>query len=341
MDFSYRLVNWYRQNARILPWRETKNPYFIWLSEIILQQTRVAQGEAYYQKFILTFPTVDSLANAEEQEVMLLWQGLGYYSRARNLHHAAKYVRDECGGIFPSTFIELKKMKGVGDYSAAAIASFAFNLSHAVVDGNVYRVLSRVFGADIAIDSMQGIKYFTRLANELIDENAPAIHNQAIMEFGALHCVPKNPDCMSCVFKDSCCAFLTDQVDSLPFKSKKITVRNRYLNYFFIENANSSTFVRKRVGKDIWMHLYEFPLLESEEMLGSSAVLEYCNDVFGIVQLQQPYEIKHILSHQHLFTRIFRIQCSIEKLPGFEKIEMNNLSNYPLPRLLDRYLEIQ
>jgi A/G-specific adenine glycosylase len=341
MDFSYRLVNWYRQKARILPWRETKNPYFIWLSEIILQQTRVAQGQPYYEKFILAFPTVQALANADEQEVIRLWQGLGYYSRARNLHHAAKYISNECKGIFPQTFVELKKMKGVGDYSAAAITSFAYGLPHAVVDGNVYRVLSRIFGIDLAIDSTEGKKHFGALANELINENSPAIHNQAIMEFGALQCTPKAPNCISCVFKEECIAFLSNQILVLPVKLKKVAVKIRYLNYFFIENIDGSTFVRKRIEKDIWKHLYEFPLRESNDELDYNTLLDYGVATFGIQSLGQPYEVKHVLSHQHLCARIFVLKCNIQELEGFEKILMTNLIDYPLPRLLDRFLEIR
>ncbi len=341
MDFSYRLVNWYRQKARILPWRETKNPYFIWLSEIILQQTRVAQGQPYYEKFILAFPTVHALANADEQEVIRLWQGLGYYSRARNLHHAAKFVSQECNGVFPSTYVELKKLKGVGDYSAAAIASFAYGLPHAVVDGNVYRVLSRIFGIDLAIDSTEGKKHFSALANELISEKKPAIHNQAIMEFGALQCTPKAPDCVSCVFQDKCIAFLSNQIQSLPVKTKKIAVRIRYLNYFFIENEDGSTFLKKRIGKDIWMHLFEFPLLESDEDLDINTLIDFSVATFGCKPLEQPYAAKHVLSHQHLFARIFILKCNIQELAGFQKIDRSKIIDYPLPRLLDLYLDLR
>jgi len=219
-DFSARLVEWYLQNKRELPWRTTKDPYKIWLSEIILQQTRVAQGLPYYLKFIEKYPNVRALANADEQEVLRLWQGLGYYSRARNLHAAAKYVANELGGNFPDSYQKLKQLKGVGDYTAAAIASFAYQEKVAVVDGNVYRVLARLFGIEIDINSNEGKKTFSKLANELITQYQPDLHNQAMMEFGALHCTPANPNCMFCPFTTECEARLTQRQSVLPIKIK-------------------------------------------------------------------------------------------------------------------------
>src|ERR1043165_6651460 len=256
--FSGKIMTWYEQNKRDLPWRNTRDPYLIWLSEVILQQTRVDQGMAYYHKFAEAFPTVKDLAKADSDKVMKLWQGLGYYSRARNLHAAAKMVAGKYKGVFPASYEGIKELKGVGDYTAAAIASFAFKLPHAVVDGNVYRVLSRVFGIETPIDSTQGKKEFNKLANELLDISNPADHNQAVMEFGSQFCKPVNPDCKSCFFNTKCFAFKHSKVPELPVKSKKTKVRSRYLNYFIIVDKNGSIFVHKRQKKDIWEGLYEF-----------------------------------------------------------------------------------
>src|SRR6056300_1490745 len=231
MIFSNKLILWYLQNKRDLPWRKTKNPYHVWLSEIILQQTRVAQGLDYYLKFIDAFPTVNHLANADESTVLKLWQGLGYYSRARNLHFSAKYIVKELTGEFPKTYKEIVKLKGVGDYTASAIASMCFNEPTAVVDGNVYRVLSRYFGIDTPINSSKGVKEFKAMAQELIDRNNPAIFNQAIMEFGATQCKPKNPDCGNCPFQNSCVAFGYNHIDALPVKNKSARAKKKYFNF--------------------------------------------------------------------------------------------------------------
>jgi A/G-specific adenine glycosylase len=339
MNFSHLLANWYRQNARVLPWRETNDPYFIWLSEIIMQQTRVAQGTSYYLKFCKYFPTIIDLANADEQEVLNLWQGLGYYSRARNLHAAAKFVRDDCKGVFPSTFLDLKKMKGVGDYSAAAISSFAFNLPHAVVDGNVYRVLSRVYGIETAIDSNKGIKEFAKLAQEVLDKSDPATHNQSIMEFGAIQCVPKNPICDECIFSNFCVAKNQGLVSDLPFKSKKNKVRNRFLNYFYTTTMEGNILLKKRTDKDVWLHLFEFPLLETEffaefEQIEKFVEFELKGKIVGEV-----YQIKHILSHQHLHASIWQINTNLLLLDGFENISKKDVYKYPIPRLLEKFLD--
>lgn len=234
-DFHRLIVEWYRLNKRDLPWRETQNAYFIWLSEIILQQTRVLQGMNYYLKFISHYPTVHDLANASEQDVLNDWQGLGYYSRARNLHFTAKLISTEMKGVFPSSFNEIKKLKGIGDYTAAAISSFAYNLPQAVVDGNVYRVLSRVFEVHLPIDSTQGKKFFADLAQELISLKEPAIHNQAIMELGAMQCLPVNPICHSCPLNSICLAFSNRTYKELPIKLKKVKVRNRYFHFLIFK----------------------------------------------------------------------------------------------------------
>jgi A/G-specific adenine glycosylase len=262
MDFSRQITDWYRQNKRELPWRQTTNPYYIWLSEIILQQTRVIQGMNYYLKFINHYPTIDDLANADEQSVLNDWQGLGYYSRARNLHAAAKQIQSTYNGVFPKTYEEIISLKGVGNYTAAAISSFAYNLPYAVVDGNVFRLLSRLFDIDIAIDSNEGQKTFAQIANELLDKENPSLHNQAIMEFGALQCTPA-PDCSVCPLRVSCAAFSASRVAELPIKSKKTKVKEIEMNYLIIEQ-NGQILVRERTGNGIWKGLWEFYLIEDQ-----------------------------------------------------------------------------
>ncbi|MCW8941497.1 MAG: A/G-specific adenine glycosylase, partial [Flavobacteriales bacterium] len=243
MEFSQKLISWYKNNKRDLPWRNTINPYKIWLSEIILQQTRVNQGLSYYYKFIEHYPSVKDLANASEQEVLKLWQGLGYYSRARNLHATARIITENYDGIFPVDYKKILSLKGVGEYTAAAITSFAYNQPYPVVDGNVFRVLARIYGVDTPIDTPEGKKTFNGLANKLIDKKQAATYNQAIMEFGALVCTPKNPECENCIFNNICAALINQQIELLPLKSKKIKQTNRYFNYLIIETNNSETFI--------------------------------------------------------------------------------------------------
>lgn len=337
-DFHLLTVVWYRQNSRELPWRETKNPYFIWLSEIILQQTRVNQGLSYYLKFVETFPDVSALANASEQEVLNLWQGLGYYSRARNLHAAAKMVDQQFGGVFPSSYEEIKSLKGVGEYTAAAIASFAFDLSYPVVDGNVFRVLSRVFDISTPIDTTAGKKLFTALAADLLGENPPAIHNQAIMELGALQCVPVNPDCKSCPVQVMCLAYERGIVGERPVKSKKIASRDRFFHYLQIENEKQIV-IEKRTGKDIWQHLYQFPLLEQTSRENPEMTVEKIKQHFGVDAFMSSPEIKHVLSHQNLYTVFWKARNWPESIKeDWVVIDMEELMDYPLPRLIDRYL---
>ena len=267
MTFSNILIKWYLQNKRDMPWRNTTNPYYIWLSEIILQQTRVEQGTAYYLKFVEIFPTVYDLASAKESEVLKLWQGLGYYSRARNLHFTGNYIVNELNGQFPSTYNEILKLKGVGDYTASAIASFCFDEPTAVVDGNVYRVLSRFFDIETPINSTKGIKYFKELAQELIDVDNAATHNQSIMEFGARMCKPQNPDCEICPLNDKCLALQQNKIKSLPVKDKKIKLKKRFFNYLVLVSSDEKTILNLREGKGIWQGLYEFPLVESEKTI--------------------------------------------------------------------------
>ena len=341
MRFSNSLVQWYLQNKRDLPWRDTINPYQIWLSEIMLQQTRVAQGLPYFISFINAFPTVFDLANAEEDQVLKLWQGLGYYSRARNLHATAKYVAHELNGIFPDNYKELLKLKGIGEYTAAAIASFSYNEPVAVLDGNVYRVLSRYFNMDNDISDTKTKKVFQTLAQEVLLKDNPAIFNQAIMEFGALQCVPKNPDCESCVLSNSCAALQYNKVAQLPVKSKKTKVTPKYFNYLILKDITDKFIVQKREGKGIWENLYEFPLFETAELMAPEVIEKQLiqMDFFGqkakeIILLNSEI-IKHKLSHQHLFIRFFLMEFDVE-LPGSKGFE--EIKKLPFPIVIHNFM---
>lgn len=341
MQFPNSLVQWYLQNKRDLPWRDTINPYQIWLSEIMLQQTRVAQGLPYFISFINAFPTVFDLANAEEDQVLKLWQGLGYYSRARNLHATAKYVAHELNGIFPDNYKELLKLKGIGEYTAAAIASFSYNEPVAVLDGNVYRVLSRYFNMDNDISDTKTKKVFQTLAQEVLLKDNPAIFNQAIMEFGALQCVPKNPDCESCVLSNSCAALQYNKVAQLPVKSKKTKVTPKYFNYLILKDITDKFIVQKREGKGIWENLYEFPLFETAELMAPEVIEKQLilMDFFGqkakeIILLNSEI-IKHKLSHQHLFIRFFLMEFDVE-LPGSKGFE--EIKKLPFPIVIHNFM---
>jgi len=337
IEFQRLITDWYRLNARDLPWRDTKNPYYIWLSEIILQQTRVDQGKAYYFKFFNKYPTVFDLANASEQEVLNLWQGLGYYSRARNLHAAAKMIVNDFKGVFPNTHIDLLKLKGVGEYSAAAIASFAYDLPFAVLDGNVFRVLSRVFDIDLPIDSNEGKKFFKKLSQELLAEDNAAQYNQAIMEFGAMQCVPVNPKCDSCVLIDKCLSFANKSVGNRPVKSKKVKVTDRFFHFLVFENVDYF-YIEKRESKDIWQNMFQFPLIEApnKEMDISLILMERFK-----VSPNKIYQFKkHILSHQHIYPFFYMLNIEDESfLSDFIKVAKRDFQDYPIPRVIDRFLE--
>ncbi|MCH2224864.1 MAG: A/G-specific adenine glycosylase [Crocinitomicaceae bacterium] len=330
-DFSLLITHWFRQNYRDLPWRNTNNPYFIWLSEIILQQTRVNQGMQYYLKFTKNYPTIFDLAKSDEQNILNDWQGLGYYSRARNLHYSAQYIVNELNGVFPQTYNEIIKLKGVGKYTAAAIASFAFNESKAVVDGNVYRLLSRVFDIPTPIDSGQGQKEFQSLADELIDPNNPAEHNQSIMEVGSSICSP-SPNCEICPLTLKCLSYTRQTIHERPVKSKKTKVTDKYFHFFIYEN-NGKTYIEKRTKKGIWQNLFQFPLIETKE-----------NELPKELNKHQTFRtskvIKHILSHQRIYAQFHHITSPPIKIQK-EWIEINheNIQDYPLPRIIDRYLE--
>ena len=315
MDFSNVLINWYLQNMRNLPWRETTDPYHIWLSEIILQQTRVAQGLPYYYAFLKKFPDVNALANADEEDVLKLWQGLGYYSRARNLHFTAKTIVNDLRGEFPSNYKELLKLKGVGEYTAAAIASFSYNEPVAVLDGNVFRVLSRYFGIDLDISQSKSKIEFQKLAQSLLPGNNASEFNQAIMEFGALQCVPKNPNCSICVFNSSCYALQKNEIDKLPYNSKKTKVTKRFLNYLIIEE------IEEKNSDESMIIIKNFNFKNKRPV-----------DIFVY---NEDY-IRHKLSHQDLHIRFYKLNYDCE-LEGAESIE--KIKKYPYPIVLHNFIE--
>jgi A/G-specific adenine glycosylase len=302
-DISAAIVRWYEEHRRELPWRFTRDPYLIWLSEIILQQTRVVQGLDYYNRFAARFPTVADLAAASDDEVMKLWQGLGYYSRARHLHEAAQQVMREWGGRFPTAYDDLRRLSGVGPYTAAAIASFSADEAVAVVDGNVYRVLSRLFDLDTPIDSTPGAKLFQAMANELLDHNHPGRHNQAMMELGALVCTPTSPDCTHCPVQERCAALLSGTIEQRPVKQQRIKVRPRYLHYLILR-YDDLLWMHRRGAGDIWQGLYEFPLIERNantpptELLNILLTAEGLDAVSAVTPLM--LGVKHRLTHQLL-----------------------------------------
>jgi A/G-specific adenine glycosylase len=344
MRFSKTLIQWYLQNKRDLPWRNSTNPYIIWLSEIMLQQTRVAQGLPFFLRFTEAFPTVFDLANASEEQVLKLWQGLGYYSRARNLHKTAKQIAFELKGEFPKTYNDLLQLKGVGEYTAAAIASFAYNENVPVVDGNVFRVLSRYFDIETDIASAGAKKEFSQLAYELLPKGKANEFNQAIMEFGALLCVPKNPDCQNCVFNDSCLALQKKKVAQLPVKSKKLKVRHRFFNYLVFSDSNNNTLIQKRTQKGIWHNLYEFPLLETEIIETEENILaliknqNFIKNSIQNIQLFNPQTIVHKLSHQHLNIKFWKIKVNGKIENG---IDWESVKKMPFPIVIFNFISNQ
>lgn len=338
MTFSAKLLDWYEINKRDLPWRSRKDPYAIWLSEIILQQTRIEQGLSYYTSFIETYPTVSDLANANEEAILNLWQGLGYYSRARNLHHTAQTVVQQGNGVFPESHKELLKLKGVGDYTASAISSICFNEPQAVVDGNVYRVLSRIFGINTPINSTLGIKEFKQLAQKLIDKHQPGEFNQALMEFGAIQCKPKNPKCEVCIFQSNCVAFRQNIVQYLPVKTQKNKVRNRYFNYLVIHSKDAKTLVEKRTKNGIWKNLYQFPLIEKDQntAITIKEVRNILTDIeIASLNLYNPKPVLHKLSHQHLHIQFWVVHTSILDKKG---IMVSEINNYPVPIVIHNFI---
>lgn len=326
------LVKWYENHHRNLPWRHTKDPYQIWLSEVILQQTRVDQGLPYFLKFVHAFPTVELLAKATEQEVLSLWQGLGYYSRGRNLHKTAQIIANEHNGAFPNSYEGLLKLKGIGPYTAAAISSFAFDLPHAVVDGNVFRVLSRYFGIDLAINSSAGKKTFEKIAGEVLNTKQPALHNQAIMEFGALQCKPVAPKCSECPLQLSCAAFAENKVHLLPVKEKKIKIRHRFFVYHVQTDQENRLALERRVAGDIWEGLFQFPMIEF------SSAEEQITYLQNFATSWQSPKFKHVLSHQKI-EAYFVLAPLREKKEEKTHYSLQEISVLPLPRLIDKFLE--
>lgn len=342
-NFASLLLKWHKEeNAREMPWKGEKNPYYIWLSEIILQQTRVEQGLPYFLRFKKKYPTVKHLANAKEDEVMKLWQGLGYYSRARNLHETAKNIQQNFKGKFPNTFVELKKLKGIGDYTAAAIASFAFGENKAVVDGNVIRVLARVFGIETAFDTTEGKKKFAKLAQDLIDENNPALYNQSIMDFGGVVCAPKNPKCDKCPLHKICVAKNHELIEQLPYREKRTKITNRYFNYLLIK-SDKEILIQKRTGNDIWKNLYELPMIETAESLKkgfSEVVAKYLGSKHFSIESHSK-EIAQMLSHRKIHFRFIEVTVKDFKsfsLANAQKIKLKSLSKFAFPKTIHLYL---
>jgi A/G-specific adenine glycosylase len=343
IPFVKALLEWNRHtNTRQMPWKGEKNPYFIWLSEIILQQTRVEQGLPYFLNFKTRYPTVKHLALAPEDEVMRMWQGLGYYSRARNLHETAKNIHLNYQDKFPETFEELKKLKGVGEYTASAIASFAFGEKKAVVDGNVIRVLSRFFGIDTPFDSTDGKKKFQQLAQQLIDNDEPGPYNQAIMDFGATVCTPQNPLCPACPLKKWCAAFNENRVEQLPVKGNKIEVKERFLNYLFISDGKE-IFIQKRTGNDIWKNLYQLPLLETSKPLTknvSGAIADTLPGVkFEVSAYSKPFT--QLLTHRKIKALFIELELKDFKSfnkSDYQKVKLKELHKFAFPKVIHLYL---
>jgi A/G-specific adenine glycosylase len=341
MFVSDTLIRWYEKNKRDLPWRQTKDPYRIWLSEVILQQTRVAQGMSYYHRFLELFPDIISLADAPEPAVLKAWQGLGYYRRARNLHIAARHIRDFCQGVFPRQHADILALKGVGEYTAAAIASFAFDLPHPVVDGNVNRFVSRYFGVDVPVDSGKGKKQILLCVDEIFDRSAPAIFNQAIMEFGSLVCSPA-PSCMACPLADSCHAFRHRMTSVLPRKSKAKTPVQRYFHYFLVDTPKE-LFIRHRTEDDIWKNLYDLPLIETPDASVSPFETDDLKMYFGNapIQAMQPLvHMEHKLTHRTIHAFFYRIAYRIDyPMSSAQRIPFSDFSHYPVPVLIQKFFE--
>jgi A/G-specific adenine glycosylase len=334
--FPQGLMAWNKKkNSRQMPWKGEKDPYKIWLSEIILQQTKVEQGLKYYENFIKTFPDVHALAEASEGKVFKMWEGLGYYSRCKNLIATAKFISKDLKGKFPNDFESILQLKGVGNYTASAIASFAYNLQYAVLDGNVFRVLSRIFDIETSVDSTEGKKFFSELAQTILPQKKAGEYNQAIMDFGAVICKPY-PECSICFFNDQCKAYLAGKQDMLPFKLKKIKTRERWLNYCIIKYRDE-ILIRQRTEKDIWQQLFEFVLIETDKAISSKQILRLFAKQYGVTKFNfhHSYSVNQKLSHQRI--HFFFVQISLtkkEKIPGFSWVKISELNKYAFPRSL-------
>jgi A/G-specific adenine glycosylase len=343
MNFSDELVQWYNENKRDLPWRNTTNAYIIWLSEVILQQTRVEQGLPYFYRFVEKYPDVTCFAAAHEDDILKLWQGLGYYSRGRNMLKTARFVQEHYGGNFPETYEQLIKLKGIGEYTAAAISSFSANEARAVVDGNVYRVIARYFGIFEPINSTAGKKIFQATANDLLNKKNPALHNQAMMEFGAMLCKPKNPACGICTVKEGCYAFINNATTALPVKLKTVKIRERFFNYFLYTD-DDHVLMNKRGETDIWANLYDLPLIETasllpvDELLALPETMEYMGkDIKLIANISVK---KHILTHQHLYVRFITLQHAPVKMKdNWVFIKVENLKKLALSKVIFIFLD--
>lgn len=346
-ELQTTLSQWYEVHKRTLPWRTDPSPYHVWLSEIILQQTRVNQGLEYFNRFTERWPTLMDLAQATEEEVLKMWQGLGYYSRARNLYRCARQVAEQYDGEFPADYDKLLGLKGVGKYTAAAIASIAFGLPYAVTDGNVYRVLARLYDIDTPINKDAGIKLFAQLAEELLDREHPGRHNQAMMEFGALHCTPRNPNCLYCPIQSHCLAFDHGTVAQRPQKERKAVVKERYFTYLIIQDDRDNLYLHKRVEKDIWQNLYDFPYIESAQPLSTEKVLSH--DVFKDLVRNYPFVIQkisnpmyHKLTHQTIIASFFLLK-TVGFLPVIQTKNIlltpkKELGSFPIPKLIENYI---
>lgn len=345
MDFNRKITDWYRENRRDLPWRSTRNAYNIWISEIILQQTRVSQGLDYYYRFTETFPDVETLAKASENQVLAVWKGLGYYSRARNMHHTAKMVVNQYDGIFPSSFTELLKLKGIGEYTAAAIASICAGEPVPVVDGNVVRIFSRIFGFDAPVGSSRIFKEVKEKSSEFITNQDPGTYNQAVMEFGALFCKPKSPDCCNCIFTKDCFAFKQNKVDELPVSKPEIKKRTRWFNYLVIQTPEG-LIMKKRDAGDIWTGLWEFPLFEAGKLMDEKEVIQLAvdNNMLGpgtnVSKFKKDY--RHILTHQTIYARFFiaDVKNSVDQPAVSEgiKFDKDQIRETAISRLMEKFI---
>lgn len=337
------IVNWYQEHKRDLPWRNTRNPYLIWLSEVILQQTRVEQGLPYYLKFADKYPTVKKLAAAKDDDVMKLWQGLGYYNRAKNMLKTARIIVQDCNGIFPDSYNGLIELKGIGPYTAAAIASFAFDEPKAVVDGNVYRVLSRVFDINEPINSTNGKKIFAELAQEIMDTQAPGLYNQAVMELGATVCKPASPKCGECVLRLRCEAYKYKRIAELPVKLKKQKPKERFLHFFFI-NQNGKTYIKQRVNERIWHNLFEPPFIETPAMVEDKALFatpDFHTFFAGKHHASKVFSVKHQLTHQTIYATFWEVTVPKSfKLTDASYLSVNiaDIRKYAVHRLFDKFL---
>ncbi len=345
MNWSKEIQNWYLQHKRDLPWRNTSDAYVIWLSEVILQQTRVEQGMPYFYRFLEKYPNVTAFAKATEDEILKLWQGLGYYSRGRNMLFTARQILENNQGIFPTSYQELIKLRGIGEYTAAAISSFAADEAKAVVDGNVYRVLARWFGVEEPINSPAGKRIFQSLADEILDRKHPGQHNQAMMEFGAMLCKPKNPDCNICPVRENCNAYQTKRINLLPVKLKTVKIRERYFNYFLITDGDQ-ILLNKRSIDDIWANMYDLPLIENQTYIPVEALsaLPEFKSFFGdqaIIFSSSPVQ-KHILTHQRIFAHFVHLQVDTKKInmqPSWFFTSVDDLEKLALPKIVHQFLD--